>query len=229
MSRLVVAIHDVSPSTHRACDDLRRRVAARADGPVSLLVVPRAGGRESWRRGPARGWARELAGGGDEVVLHGWSHRDPRGRDGRELCGRARPDVAALLRDGADELAATVAPASGLIAPSYAQPRGMPGIVRAAGLGWWATRTRVRWHAGRALLPSLSLGASSPARRAASPAVARAGAAAAAALPVVRLDLHPADLRHRRLAHAVDELLDVLLGQGRSLVTHAGLIARVPP
>jgi hypothetical protein len=56
-----------------------------------------------------------------------------------------------------------------------------------------------------------------------SPAAVRAAAGAFALAPAVRLDLHPADLRHPRLASAGRDLLERLLSQGRRPVTHAAL------
>lgn len=57
----------------------------------------------------------------------------------------------------------------------------------------------------------------------ASPSVAVVLARALAGAPAVRLDLHPADLRHGRLARTVPALLDALLEQGRRPATHAEL------
>ncbi len=185
--------------------------------------MPRYRGRDSWRAGPGPAWARERAGRGDEIVLHGWSHTRADGRDGAELAGRRPPQVAALIRDGLAELRAAGLSPAGFIAPAYAQPAGAGDQLRQAGLEWWATRASLAWDGGRRRLPSLGLGASSPSRRALSPAAARAAAGALARAPAVRLDLHPADLRHPRLATAGRNLLERLLAQGRRPVTHAAL------
>jgi hypothetical protein len=56
--------------------------------------------------------------------------------------------------------------------------------------------------------------------------IARAAARALARVPAVRLDLHPADLRHPRLAAAGRDLLERLLSQGRRPATHAALRER---
>ena len=219
----MISIHDVAPSTIAEAEEWRALVAEAVDGPASLLLVPRYRGRDSWRAGPARAWARERASGGDEIVLHGWSHTRADGRDGAELAGRRPAQVAALIRDGLAELRAAGLSPEGFIAPAYAQPAGAGDQCRQAGLAWWATRASLAWEGGRCRLPSLGLGASGPARRALSPAAARAAAGALARAPVVRLDLHPADLRHPRLATAGRDLLERLLAQGRRPVTHAAL------
>jgi predicted deacetylase len=159
---------------------------------------------------------------GDELVLHGYSHLRRDGREGAELSGRTPWEVRTAIGEGLAELrAAGLAPA-GFIAPAYSRTRDGP--CRAAGLDWWATRSSLRWDGGRRRLPSLGLGAATGARRILSPPAARAAARLLAAAPVVRLDLHPADLRHRRLAAAGRELLARLLVQGRAPVTHAALV-----
>jgi uncharacterized protein len=228
MRLLVVAIHDVAPSSSAAAAALRERVAARTGGPVSLLVVPRRAGRESWRAGPEAAWLRARRDAGDEIVAHGWSHVGPGGRDGRELSGRPAAAVEAVIGAGLEELGAAGLSAEGFIAPSYVHPRGAHEACRRAGLRWWATRGRLCWGAGRRPLPSVGLGASTRTRRALSPAAAALGSRALAAAPAVRLDLHPADLGHGRLDRAAGELLDLLLAQGRRPVTHADLLGTGP-
>jgi uncharacterized protein len=98
--RLVVSVHDVSPAT--ATETAGWCADADALGiPVSLLVIP----------GPWRGrrlmdepeYADVLRGrvaGGDEIVLHGWSHQA--GREG----GRVRRAVGRAVARGAAEFAA---------------------------------------------------------------------------------------------------------------------------
>jgi predicted deacetylase len=217
---LVVSIHDVAPSTLDESETWRALVADVVAGPVSLLLVPRYDGRDSWRAGAARAWAHGRAEAGDELVLHGYSHLSPGGRHGAELAGRPGRQVRASIVEGLAELrAAGLAPA-GFIAPAYAHPAAAHAACRAAGLGWWATRAALHWEGGRRPLPSLGLGASTELRRALSPTFARAAARLLAQAGVIRLDLHPADLRYRAMARAGRELLERLLDQGRRPVTH---------
>lgn len=227
---LVVALHDVAPSTIDETRRWRELVGAIVSGPVSLLLVPRYRGHDSWRSGAAAGWVRARCEEGDEPVLHGYCHLDRRGRDGRELAGREPRAVAELVRDGAAELAAGGLPTAGWIAPSYVHPRHADGACRAAGLRWWATRLALRDAVGARPLPSLGLGASSAVRRVVSPSAARAAARALAAAPAVRLDLHPADLAHPRLERAGLALLELLaVDQSRRTLTHAALAGPWPP
>ena len=226
MKHLVIALHDVAPSTLAETARWRAIVAGLTDGPVSLLLVPRYRGRDSWRSGPAPRWLRARAVDGDEPVLHGWSHLARDGRDGRELAGRDPRAVAGLVRDGMEELREAGVATGGFIAPSYAHPACADDACRSAGLSWWATRAHLRSPGARLLLPSLGLGAAPAPRRAVSPGAARAAARALASAPAVRLDLHPADLGHHRLEAAGRERLGRLLGQGRRPVTHATLLGR---
>jgi uncharacterized protein len=219
---LVVSIHDVAPSTLDEVEEWRATVASLTEGPASLLLVPRLGGRDSWRSGRPPRWARGRAAAGDEIVLHGYTHVRHDGRDGAELAGRRPADVRALIAEGLGELGAAGLEPAGFIAPAYCGPP--DAACRAAGLDWWATRGSLRWSGGRRTLPSVGLGASTPLRRVLSPAAGRAAARLLAPAPVVRLDLHPADLRHRRLAAAGRELLARLLAQGRRPATHGALV-----
>lgn len=73
MSRsLVVSLHDVSPQTWEPC----REILAALDVPVSLLVIPDHHERGHFSKDPAFcSWLRERVESGDEVVIHGYTHR----------------------------------------------------------------------------------------------------------------------------------------------------------
>ena len=229
MKHLVIALHDVAPSTLDETARWRDIVAGLTEGPVSLLLVPRYHGRESWRAGPAPAWIRARVIAGDEPVLHGYSHLSPSGRDGRELAGRDPVSIDATIRDGVREMRGAGLPTEGFIAPSYAHPGAADASCAAAGLRWWATRTSLRSASDAVKLPSLGLGASTPARRALSPAAGAAAVRALGAAPVLRLDLHPSDLCHARLERAGRHLLERLLLQNRQPLTHAALLDRPHP
>lgn len=224
--RLIVSIHDVTPERLDEADHWRAMVHARNPGPLSLLVVPRYGGRDSWRRGPGGAWLRERERAGDEVVVHGYTHtRD--GCDGAETAGRGVHGVGALVAEGTAELRSLGVRPSGFIAPAYGRARGLAAACADANLAWWATRVALRGAGVRRSVPSVGLGASRATRRVLSPLVARTMAAALARSPVVRLDLHTADLHHPRLAEAGRDLLEILMGQGRHLATHGALVRSV--
>ncbi|MFN8111205.1 MAG: glycosyltransferase [Thermoleophilia bacterium] len=223
---LVLSIHDVAPPTMEACVELRRLVhEALGDVPVSLLVVPRLHGHRLWD-GASAGWLCDRITLGDEPVLHGLYHEDALGRDGREFGRGLMPSTGATaVRRGLADLGNIGVLPVGFIAPAYGHPRGLHHALRTSGLGWWCTRLRLhaRGGAGR-LLPSVGLGASTPWRRLTSPSATRGALAALPACGAVRLDLHPADLRHARLRGALEVLLAWAGASGRRASTHGALL-----
>ena len=158
MRSLVVALHDVAPAHLDETRRWRERIATLAEGPVSLLVVPRYHGGPAGRPGPTLSWLGERAEAGDEVVMHGYAHLTARGGDRGELRGRPRSDVWARVSEGREELRCAGLDARGFIAPAYAHPRAADVACAAAGLRWWATRLTLRAPAGQRSLPSVSLG-----------------------------------------------------------------------
>src|SRR6185295_12400102 len=69
-----VVLHDVAGATRAACMRTLAAVAEVADVPSTLLVVPHYHGEK-----PAQeqvDWLSTRARKGDELALHGWSHRD---------------------------------------------------------------------------------------------------------------------------------------------------------
>lgn len=217
-----MAIHDVGAATVADAAGWRELVAGRVAGPACPLVVPRY--HDLALGAPAREWLEAQVRRGDEVVLHGLTHLDRHGRDGAELRGLPAPAVRLRVREGVAALRAAGLAVDGFIAPAYGHGGAADAACRAAGLRWWATRTTLRWRFGRRWLPSVGLGASSASKRAFSPAASKAASRLLAGAPVVRLDLHPADLGHPHLVRAALELLDRLLAQGRRPVVHSALL-----
>lgn len=222
--RLIVSIHDITPRRVGETLEWRETIAAMAGGPVSLLVVPRYAGLGSWRHGAGAAALVDLAEAGDEVVVHGYTHTLD-GHDGAETRHHDAAGARALVSDGAWELRAAGLRPDGFIAPAYGRLRDAGPACAGAGLMWWATRSHLWTGDLRIALPSLGLGASTPLRRVLSPAVARGAVRALRGAPVLRLDLHTADLHHPRLATAGRDLLSRLLDTGRLLVTHRQVAA----
>lgn len=78
---LAASIHDVSPLTRTAVDEMLSDLRAAGVRVVSLLVVPDHHRKASLDRDPGFcGWLRSLEDEGHEVVLHGFYHL-------RESCG----------------------------------------------------------------------------------------------------------------------------------------------
>ena len=69
-----VVLHDVAASTRAACTRTLAAIAEVADVPVTLLAVPHYHGEPSTR--DFEEWLGARMKKGDEIALHGWSHRD---------------------------------------------------------------------------------------------------------------------------------------------------------
>jgi len=223
---VIFSIHDVAPQTFPQVAELRRMIHADAGPvPVSLLVVPRYHGADTWCPG-ARRWLSDAAMRGDEIVLHGYEHWSRDGLDGAEF-DRQMTDtaVAARLALALCRLQELGLPTDGFIAPAYAYPATLTRALRAQPVGWWATRTRLHASTGTRRLWSLGLGASTAGRRATSPRAARTALRLAARTPALRLDLHPADLGYPRLRCSARELIAGVLAQQRCPTVHGALVA----
>ena len=223
MRRHVLTIHDVAPCTIGAVRELRDLSAEIVGGPVALLVVPRFHGVRAWPA-ESREWLHRRIGEGDEAVLHGCEHRTATLGDERELRGLASPDAAARLRAGASALTRLGVRVTGVIAPCYAYPRAPAAAVTGAGLDWWADRLHLHTADRRVWAPAIGLGASTAPRRVASPFAARSALRLATPAPILRVDLHPADLEPPRLRTAVTELLRALPRRGGRGATHRELL-----
>jgi|KBSSwiStaDraftv2_1062776.scaffolds.fasta_scaffold14538_4 predicted deacetylase len=127
-----LVLHDVAPSTRAACMRVLAAVAQVADVPVTLLAVPRYHGETSTP--DLVDWLGARQRRGDELALHGWSHRDeekpPTGMvDGlrRRVYTRGEGEFWALSeREASRRIEAGVAwfrehgwPLAGFVAPAW--------------------------------------------------------------------------------------------------------------
>jgi uncharacterized protein len=208
-----VSIHDVAPATWPDCRRLLHLLST-WPVPVSLLVVPDLHGRgRSDADAPFIAALRERTARGDEVVLHGYYHRDdaPRPRAWRDWWQRR------VLTDGEGEMAALdereagrrIASGTALLAASGLAPAGFispawqlgPGARRAlcaSGLAYTATRDELidlpGWTVHPA--PSLVYSSRSALRRTLSRAWNGRRANALRSAPLLRVALHPSDARY---------------------------------
>jgi uncharacterized protein len=237
---LIVSIHDVAPATlassRRWADLLDER------GIVStLLAVP----------GPWRGrtladdretqdwlWIREC--GGDEVGLHGWSHRvDRRGRSARDTIGRcvARGAeefwsldgrrAAARVRRGLEVLALADLHPVGFTPPGWLINGQARHAVLACGLGYVADHRGASSATRRLRAPALSHRPNGLGERAGALALsAIARRRAESGLPV-RIALHPADLDRPHLVRSTVEAIDAVLATGAIATTYGRALGLV--
>lgn len=222
-SRLVLAsIHDVSPrfegEVDRLIDLLRVHVGTR----MAMLVVPNHWGDAPILPGsPFATRLRDWAANGIEMFLHGFYHRDDAGHAGTgdrlrarfmtagegEFLGLSREQAADRLLTGRELVEGVIGRSiDGFIAPAWLYGRGALEALHDAKIPlaedhlsvWspatgdrlasgpvitWASRTRLR------LLSSL----------------AAAAALRHAPLEVLRIGVHPPDIRHQALVRSIDK------------------------
>ncbi len=212
---LAVALHDVQPATFRRCALIRDWLDDLGVERVTLLVIPAADLRPFASRSPELGdWLLDRRDAGDAIAQHGLQHRRTRpphplaralrhwqGGAAVEFPGLDAEATAACLDTGRRVLTEAGVPPRGFVAPGYAYTPALREQLSAR-YDWWATLLRV---CPGAHAPALSLGTASSLKRATSPLLMRAGAAAAGRL--LRLDMHPADFDHPGHVHALEAVL----------------------
>ena len=240
---LCVSIHDVAPRTLGACREIAGALA-RVDLalPLTLLVVPRYHGDPEVPNAFSD-WIGERLARGDELALHGYTHRDDASASHslhshvrRRLYTAGEGEFAALTRDEAHSRIAQGRawfeergwPLHGFVAPAWLMS---PGTWRALDdFDFLYTTTLSRFHVlkrGVSLpAPAVVYSARSAWRRFVSRGWNASLALASRATPVVRVGLHPADAAHPALLrHALH--ITRSLAERRDAVTKAELARRV--
>lgn len=237
---LCVSLHDVAPATLLECRHTLEFLDALHIGPVSLLVVPDYHGLGRADRDERFcDFVRTRTLRGDEIVLHGYFHREPdvQWRGLRNWLGRrahidqegefARltPRVARmrLLRGLAVLRAAGWRP-NGFVAPAWLMSPGTCKALQNLPLRYYATRDYVYLLAdeGRIHAPSLFVNTRSPWHRMLSASWNHAVLGRHLDAPVLRVTLHPRDFVTRGNEALWRRLLDLLAD--REIVTE-GIIA----
>ncbi len=245
---LVVSIHDVSPRTRAACDELIGDLAAQGVAKTSLLIVPNHHGHGHFLEDEEFcAWLANRAREGHEIVPHGYFHRRDRrpGESARdrwvtrvytadegEFFDLSRDEATTLLERGKADFQrfrSTYAPAlpepRGFIAPAWLLGAAAEEAVRAAGyeyttrLAWFEDLARGR----RMRTQSLVWSPRSAARRAISLAwnAFLFRRLDRAATPVVRLGIHPPDAAFPPLRRQIGRLTSRALARGRRPATYA--------
>lgn len=228
MQALCVSIHDVAPATLAACRDIAAAVEDVDESvPLTLLVVPHYHGDIAPPSTSFREWIESRLARGDEIALHGLTHRDesarPRGLPQRwrrsvytaaegEFSALTREEAAARIAQGREWLGIHGWHANGFVAPAWLMSEGAWAAVRSAGFVY--TTTLARFHlleAQRAIVaPTVVYSARSAPRRILSRTWNSALAALTRRAPIVRIGFHPADAAHPELMrHALQVLAGV--------------------
>jgi uncharacterized protein len=224
------SIHDVAPATWPQCLRLLELLSA-WPVPVSLLVVPDFHGRGRSDADAAFIAAlRERATRGDEVVLHGYYHRDdaPRSRTWRdwwrrrvltdgegEMAAVNEREAARRLASGTALLAAMELPPAGFVAPAWQLGAGARSALVASGLAYTATRDELIALPGWTTLPAPSLVYSSRSalRRTLSRAWNGHRVTAMSSAPLLRVALHPIDALYPRVVSHWRKLIQELASE----------------
>jgi predicted deacetylase len=215
---LAVAIHDVEPATFERCALMRDWLSDLGVERATLLVIPAPRLHPFTGRSPAlANWLLDRVDAGDAVAQHGLQHRRTRrpsrlerplrgfqGGVAAEYPGLDAEATVASVDAGRNVLTSAGLAPRGFVAPAYAYTPALREHL-ALRFDWWATLLSLRGSASRRG-PALCLGTSSAVKRAASPAIVRAGAVLSGRL--LRLDLHPADFDHPRHVLAVERVLE---------------------
>jgi predicted deacetylase len=239
---LIVTIHDVAPPHLDAVRALRDAAHAWGVTSATLLAIPDHHGRAPLERCPATvRWLSAAAAAGDEIALHGLTHRQA--SPAPRLLDRAR---ARLLTDGEAEMLSASAPSAfrlagaraeledllgtpvrGFVAPAWLEPPRFAATLHAAGFAWHETALRLRyvapavrgtcgtWH----LTPAIGFATRSSWRELASRVWARALALRAPA----RVALHPSDLRSPRVMALAERIVRALTARHPAVTTSSAL------
>ncbi len=227
---LAVALHGIEPATFERCAVIRDWLDDHGVDRVTLLVIPARDLHPVGERCPEMiEWLCERRGAGDSIAQHGFQHVRPRadgsarrllarahGQRGGEFVGLDGAETRRAVHAGWRVLKLAGVEPDGFVAPAYAYTSALRRELTPR-FRWWAgllrvhrtlpgldARAREQSDAGL-IAPAWSLAASGPISRVCSPSLVRVGAL----LPTstLRLDLHPADLRHTRHMLALEWVL----------------------
>jgi predicted deacetylase len=229
---IAVALHGIEPATFERCAVIRDWLGDHGIDRVTLLVIPARDLHPVGERSPEMiGWLSECRAAGDSIAQHGFQHAVCRhGRSHRrEFAGLDGPDTRRAVDAGWRVLKLAGIEPDGFVAPAYAYTAALRASLTQR-FSWWADLLRIhrvvptrRAHDAATLAPAWALAGSGRFARVLSPAVVRAGAM----LPTstLRIDLHPADLRHPRHMLALEWVL-ARNGSSRRAATYGELADR---
>ena len=240
---LVVSVHDVCPATWAECSEIYMQLAEIGVKLASWLVVP-----DYHRLGHILdnddfcGWLISLAEGGHETVMHGYFHqreRQPRESlaqkfttrfytaDEREFYDLDRDAALALVSQAQEDFRIIGVSPDGFIAPAWLLSEGAEQALRDANVQYTTRLTHVRdLHSGRTYeSQSLVWSTRSAWRRQMSLAWNATLVRSLADNPLMRISIHPADIRHPRIWKQIRSMITEAL-RWRLAFTYERWIAR---
>lgn len=230
---LAAVIHDVAPSTLADCRGLVEALDDMGIRPLSLLAVPRYHGSA---RDPAfERWLLGRAEAGDELVLHGYEHRDPMPRPGprqhlmRQVYTQGEGEFAALpypearrrLTAGRRWLESLGVRPAGFVPPAWLLSPGSWEALREQPLRYTCTLRHVVLLPQGPTLSALPQvwSSRSPWRRMASAWWNAGLLRLQAERPLLRLELHPLDSCHASARRSWQRVATAAMSQRRQPVS----------
>lgn len=240
---VLLVLHDVAPSTWADYQPFVEAVDALGNVPMTWLVVPDFHRRDALDGHPA--FCRmldERVARGDELALHGYFHDDqepapstPRDWFMRrvythegEFYGLSREAALARLRAGIDVFQRHEWPLHGFVAPAWLMSDGTRQALRELPLSYTSDPQHLyRLPDFTAIdAPGLVWSARSAWRRGLSKLVSEQREQRWREAPVIRLGLHPVDMRHGFSRDYWLHTLERLLAEGREPMTKINWLAR---
>lgn len=228
MRALCVSIHDVAPATWSRCRDLRDTVQVVCPrAPVTLLVVPNYHGGGVDTPAAYLEWLHACVAQGDEIALHGYTHRDESARDSHgmqrlarrvytasegEFAGLSHQEAVRRIARGRLWCASHGLKVRGFVAPAWMLNRNAWTALGDFDFEYTTTLTRfVALRAQqRVFAPSVVYSTRSALRRTLSRGWNRALVTTTASASLVRVGLHPADALHPAVLRHAQALLHTL-------------------
>lgn len=223
---LLASIHDVSPRFESEVDRLLDVLGPHVGSRLAMLVVPNHWGEAPIRPGSTfatrlRTWAED----GVEMFLHGYFHRDEASHHGAtdnlrakfmtagegEFLGLSRADAAKRVTEGRELIEGVIGrPIDGFVAPAWLYGAGALEALKEAAVPIAEDHFRV-WSpaSGRELARGPVITWASRSRWRLASSLAAAAALRRAPLKVMRVGVHPPDVRHRSLVRSIEKTLRV--------------------
>jgi hypothetical protein len=238
-----IVLHDAAPSTQSACARVLAAVREVAgDAPVTILAVPRY--HDETPTAAFEAWLDERVERGDELALHGCTHRDdgtPAGwldglrrshytRGEGEFWSLSRAEALARIDVGLAWFAKNGWPLSGFVAPAWLLGPGAREALIERPFEYTATLRQLVHLPAQIAVTSQSVvySSSSAWRRASSLGWNALVDLVARANPLLRLELHPRDADFAAVKRSWQAILARALG-GRKPATVAEFMRRARP
>lgn len=229
---LFVSLHDVTPYYSNEIRAMMELLDELNVTGTSLLTIPHYRGVSLNQDPKFSGWLRARSEKGDEVVLHGWQHvehRKPKGlarhlrrmlftRGEGEFLGLSEDECGELLDNGLKLLAAMDFSPRGFVAPAWLIEKSLYPVLRERGFIYTTRQSGIVDLAdGRLMLsPALVLRGSSNTMSKLSRFVNNIRIGFNGRRDIIRVAIHPIDVRYRALPW-YRTILTKLLAERRSI------------